>query len=284
MRTLTVGLSALLVTTTLAGLASGQILGGDLLNVAPVIASVTIDDLDGTVAPSAGTTRAVVATATVTDANGYLDIVGASGVTMALVFAGSDVIAEAAAPRTAGSLLSGTYERTFNVPYYFAPGTYTIRVEAVDIGLLTDADTTRTFTYSTLLAADPAASISLGSTLNPGDTGSIIPLAIENTGNAIIDVQVLAAGALQHTTLSASIAASSVQYGVAANLAGASTLVTSSPPTLTGFNLAVATSGGASSSDVYFRLNVPTVAASPDGYLPAGTYQTTLTVTAVANA
>jgi hypothetical protein len=283
MRIATVGLAALLSLTALAGLSTGQIIGGDLLNSAPVIQSVTIDDLDGTVDPSAGGTRNVVATATITDANGFLDILALTGTTMALVFGGNDVIAEAAAPRTSGSLLSGTYQRTFAVPYYFAPGTYTIRVEVTDLALATDVDTSRTFTYSTLLAADPGGSVDLGSSLSPGSAGSIVALAVENTGNAVIDVQVLAAGALEHATEDASIAASSVEYGVASDLTGASTLVTSSPPTLTAFSLAVATSGGASSDDVYFRLNVPSVADSPDGYLPAGEYQTTVTITAVAN-
>lgn len=275
--------TAVLATTALAGLASGQVIGGDLLNVAPVIQSVTIDDADGTVAPNAGGTRAVVATATITDGNGFLDIAAATGTTMALVYGGSDVIAEAAAPRTGGSLLSGTYERTFSVPYYFAPGTYTIRVEVSDLAAATDTDTSRTFTYSTLLASDPDPSVDLGTGLDPGDVGSIVPLAIENTGNAVIDVQVLAAGPLNHETEDATIAASSVAYGVASDLTGSSSLVTSSPPTLTAFSLAVATSGGPSSDDLYFRLTVPTVAASPDGYLPAGTYDTTLTITAVAD-
>jgi hypothetical protein len=254
------------------------------MNQAPVIQSVTIDDADGTVLPNAGGTRSVLATATITDPNGFLDVVAATGTTMALVFGGSDVIAAAAAPRVSGSLLTGTYERTFAVPYYFAPGTYTIRVNVADIAAAAASDTSRTFTYSTLLAASPGASVALGSSMNPGATGSIIPLAVQNTGNAIMDVQVLAAGALTHTTLSgAHVAASSVAYGVASDLTGSSSLVTASPPTLTAFSLAVATSGGPSSGNLYFRLTMPTVAASPDGYLPGGDYQTTLTITSVAN-
>jgi hypothetical protein len=284
MRASSLGLAVLVSLTSFAGLAAGQVIGGGVLNSAPIIASVTIDDGDGTVLPNAGGTRSVVATATVTDANGFLDILAASGVTMALVFGGSDVIAEAAAPRTGGSLLSGTYERTFSVPYYFAPGTYTIRVEAIDLALATDLDTSRTFSYSTLLAADPDGSVALGSGIAPGASGSIVPLSVENTGNAIIDLQVMAAGALNHLTEDATIAASSVRYGVASDLTGSSALATSSPPTLSAFSLAVATSGGASSKSLYFRLDVPTVADSPDGHLPAGDYETTLTITAVANA
>ena len=275
-----VGIAALLLSmTAFAGLASGQIIGGGVGNVAPSINSVTIDDLDGTVAPNAGTTRSVVATATVLDANGFLDLLANGGVSMALVFGGNDVIAEATAPRTGGSLLTGTYARTFDVPYYFAPGTYTIRVEAIDLGLATDADTTRTFTYSTLLSADPDSSVDLGSSLDPGDAGSIVPLTIENQGNAIIDVQVVADGDLDHESLTASIPVESVAYGTAANLAGASTLGTSSPPTLTGFSLGVASLNTPSTGPVYFQLTVP----DDQEFLPAGDYEATLTVTAVAN-
>lgn len=283
MRVVCVGLVALLATTVFAGMASGQIIGGGILNVAPVIQSVTLDDGDGTVDPNAGGTRAVVATASITDANGFLDILAATGATMALVYGGSDVIAEAPAPRSSGSLLTGSYSRTFDVPYYFPPGTYTIRVEVVDIVSALDTDTSRTFTYSTLLAASPGATVALGSGLAPGATGSIIPLAVQNTGNAVQDVQVVAAGALAHTSLSASVAASSVAYGVASDLTGSSSLVTSSPPTLTAFDLPVATSGGPSSGNLYFRLTMPSVAASPAGYLPGGDYQTTLTITSVAD-
>ena len=282
MRGTSLAVAGFLLLACLAGLASAQI-GGGIGNAAPIIQSVTIDDLDGTVAPNAGGDRSVVATTTVLDPNGFLDIAAATGATMALVFGGNDVIAEAAAPRTGGSLLTGTYARTFSVPYYFAPGTYTIRVEVEDLAGALDTDSSRTFTYSTLLASDPGDTIDLGSSLDPGETGGIVPLSVQNTGNAVIDVQVVADGDLEHETLDAAIPIGSVDYGVDAGLADAAAMVSSSPPTLTAFSLAVATSGGASSKDLHFRLNVPDIEDLPEAFLPAGDYETDFTVTAVAN-
>jgi hypothetical protein len=277
-----VGVAALLLATTaFAGLASGQVIGGGVGNVAPVITSVDIDDADDVVMPNAGTTRPVLVTAEVRDPNGYLDLLAVGGVRMALVFGGNDVIAEANAPRVSGSLLTGTYERTFDVPYYFAPGTYTIRVEATDIGIpaLTDTDSTYTFTYDTLLSADPDASVELGSGLDPGEQGSIVPLSVENQGNAIIDVEVFSDGDLEHETLAAAIPIESVLFGTAANLAGASDL-SASPAALNGFSLGVASAGNPSTGSLYFQLSVP----DDLEFLPAGDYEAELTVTAIANA
>lgn len=282
MRTITVGLALLLAGVSFAGLATGQIIGGDLINIAPTIAEVTIHDgtdSDATVHPNAGGTRSLVVTAKVTDSNGFLTLPALTATRMALVFGGSDVIAEGAAPRVSGSGNDGYYERTFNIPYYFAPGTYTIRVEVDDL-LLSATDSTKTFTYTTLLAADPGDDVDLGSGLEPGNPGGIVALAVANTGNAAIDLQVLGDGPLEHESEDgAEIPLSAVAVGTAPDLTGASPLDTSAVD-LSGFSLGRATSGAGSSGNVYFRLTVP----GNIEFLPAGTYATELTVIAVANA
>jgi hypothetical protein len=267
----------LVAAASLAALApaDAQTVTTSLVNINPTITSVGVDD--ATPDPTAGGTTDVVVTVVAADDNGYLDV---TSVTVGLLEPGSTVFAaQAAATRQSGSGLSATFTKTFSLQYYDPADTYTVKVVIHDLlNLASVTNTGTTFVYSSLVAMSAPSSLSLGSNLNPGDTGTAQSFLVTNTGNAAMDIQV-SGTQLTHATETAHLAVGAIKYSLASNMASPGTL-TGSAAALTSFSLA---KGSSSTKNLYFQVVVPSVAASVDGYLPAGTYTGTLTVTAVAD-
>lgn len=253
----------------------GQAVTTSLPNFTPTITSVSLSS--SALDPTPGATTPLTVTINVADDNGYLDV---TSVTVSLLEPGTTVFsAAAAATRTSGSGLTATYTKSYSMQFYDPADTYTVKVVIHDLlNLAQVTDQTQSFTYSSMLALSAPASLGLGTNLNPGDVGSATSLSITNTANTAIDVSV-SGTALSHATESATIAASSIKYSLAAGMTSPVTL-SGTPTPLTTFSLA---KGASSSKSLYFQLTVPSVAASPAGYLPAGTYTGTMTLTAVAD-
>ena len=246
-----------------------------LLNVAPAVVSVTLP----TVTPTAGTTTDVATTIVVSDANGYNDV--SSVEVTVLKPDGSTVhVAAASATFSSGLALEATYTYTFQMNFHdpAATGTttYMIRIVATDAAGATGDNTLSlaTFNYAQLAALNVGSSaISLGTTLQPGDTTSIVGESIQNYGNVQIDVQ-MSGTALSHATEAASIPVGAVTYSLAGDMTGAAAL-SGTPATLASFDLAA---GASSARSIYVRADIPSGSST---WLPSGTYTGTLTVTAV---
>lgn len=269
------GILALLFTGVALAPAAGAVdLGAGITNVAPVILSITLSGLSsGTLTPSSGTTASLTATVVATDTNGFADI---TGITVGIVKPdGSTVhVAQGAASFSSGSLLSATYTKTLSMNFYDAAAlttsTYKVKAIATDAGLLTavNALTMATFNYAQLVAVNAPSSLDLGSSLTPGEAGSITSISLQNYGNMQMDAQV--SGTALTLDVDNVIPVSAMDYGLDSGLSDAAAL-SGSAATLSSFDLA---SGSSSSKSVYFQLT------PPEG-LAAGTYTGTLTVAAV---
>jgi hypothetical protein len=131
-----------------------------------------------------------------------------------------------------------------------------------------------TFNFAQLAALNSPSSLSLGSSLSPGDTSSIGSLTISNYGNIQIDTQV-SGTAPTATSPAATLPVGSVTYSLNSNM-GSSTALAGSSATMSSFDLGA---GVGNSKNLYWQMVVPTGASQ---YVPAGTYTSTVTVTAVA--
>jgi hypothetical protein len=272
-----VGLAAvLLLGLALAPPAGAVDLGAGIINVAPAILSITLSGAGlsgGTLTPSSGTTASITATVVATDTNGFADI---TGVTVGIVKPdGTTVhVAQAAATFSSGSLLSATYTKTLSMNFYDAAAlttsTYKVKAVATDAGALTaiNALTMATFNYAQLVAVNAPASLSLGSSLTPGEAGSIASLSLQNYGNVQMDAQV--SGTALTLDADNSIPVSAMEYGLDSGLSDGAAL-SGSAATLSAFDLA---SGASSSKSLYFQVT------PPEGLAP-GTYAGTLTVAAI---
>src|SRR5688572_30307951 len=129
----------------LAGLALAPAVGAvdldaGILNVAPVILSISLSGLSsGTLTPSSGTTASFTATVVATDLNGFNDLVVHTGCSGAGVVVGiykpdgtTVHVAQSAASYSTGSLLAATYTKTLSMNFYDAAAltTSTYKVKA----------------------------------------------------------------------------------------------------------------------------------------------------------
>ncbi|HEV8358979.1 MAG TPA: hypothetical protein VGR28_00845 [Candidatus Thermoplasmatota archaeon] len=269
-------MAALLATTALPT-ASGTDSLVNVGNVAPLVVSVTLPG--SSVSPTAGSTTAVATTIVVSDANGYNDI--SSVAVLVLKPDGSTThVASAAATFDTGSALTATYTYSFNMNFYDDPAlttsTYKVKVTVTDSqgASGTNLASLAVFNYAELAALTlGAASLDMGSSLDPGDTSSAVSLGVTNAGNVQIDAQVSGTD-LAHDTESASIDVGNMAYSTASDMSGSAALG-SGATTLSSFNLA---KGASSSKDLYWQLTVPDGA---DQWVPSGDYTGTLTVAAV---
>ena len=268
------GATLLLAGLALAPAVGAVDLGAGIINVAPAILSISLSGLSsGTLTPSSGTTASITATVVATDTNGFADI---TGITVGIVKPdGSTVhVAQDDATFSSGSLLSATYTKTLSMNFYDAAAlttsTYKVKAIATDAGLLTAVNdlTMATFNYAQLVAVNAPASLDLGSSLTPGEAGSITSLSLQNYGNVQMDAQV--SGTALTLDVDNSIPVSAMEYGLDSGLSDAAAL-SGSAATLSTFDLA---SGASSSKSLYFQLT------PPEGLAP-GTYTGTLTVTAI---
>jgi hypothetical protein len=276
-KTLQTMMIMLTLATPLLGTALALDLTGGIVNLVPTIVSVTLSS--SSLTPVAGTTTPLTVTVIAADGNGFNDI---SSVTVQVLKPDGTTshIAAGAASFSSGSALQATFARTVNMNYYDAAATglstYKVKVIATDSqsATINNVASLATFNFGSLAALNAASSLSLGASMNPGDTGSIQSLSVQNYGNSQIDVQ--ASGtALSHGSLSATIPASSITYSLNSDLSSG-TALTGSAATLSSFDLAA---GSSSSKSLYWRLAVPDGSTQ---YLPAGTYTGSLTLTAVA--
>jgi hypothetical protein len=284
MRGIPVALAALLVAGLAAVPPSGAVdLGGTIVNVAPVIFSISLSGLSsGTLTPSSGTTATVTATVVATDTNGFQDLVAGTGCSGAGITVGiikpdgtTVHLAQAAATFSSGSALAATYTKALAMNFYDAAAlttsTYKVRAVATDcagstgVNLLTMAE----FNYAQLVAVNAPASLSFGSSLTPGVASGIQSLSLQNYGNVQMDARV--SGSAMALDANNTIPLSAIDYGLDSGLSDGVDL-TGSLATLTGFDLG---SGASSTRSLYLQVTPPT------GLAP-GVYAGTLTVAAIA--
>lgn len=273
---------AILVLTTLAAtplvsVASAVDLTGGIVNLTPSLVSVTLSS--SSLTPTAGTTTTLTVTVIAADGNGFNDI---SGITVEILKPDGTTshIAAAAATFSSGNALQATYARTVNMNFYDAAATiansYKVKVIATDTqsAAVNNIAALTTFNYAQLAALNAGSALSLGASMNPGDTGSTQSLSIQNYGNVQIDVQT-SGTTMSHGTLSATIPVGSLSYSLNSDMSSSSALTTSAA-TLSAFDLAT---GASSSKTLYWRLAVPSASTQ---YVPAGTYTSVVTLSALA--
>ena len=279
-RTVRIALMAcLLSTAALAAtpLGAAPDLTGGITNLAPTVVSVTLGA--ASVTPTAGTTTSLSTTIVVSDLNGYNDV---TGVTVAIVKPDGSTVHQAAsaASFSSGTGVQATYTKSLSMNYYdpaaLLTSTYKVRVVATDSQGATGDNLAdlAVFNFAELAALNAASSVDLGSSLAPGDTSSIGSMQVSNYGNVQIDTQVSGTEPTNPSP-SATLPVGSVRYSLNADMSSSSALATSSS-TVSGFDLAA---GSGSAKNIYWRMTVPSGA---DQYVPAGTYTSTVTVTAVA--
>lgn len=247
---------------------------GGVANVAPTLVSLTLGSTSLT--PTAGTTTSLSVTTVVSDLNGYNDVAGVQ--VSILKPDGSVHLAAAAATFSSGTGVQATYTKSLAMNYYDAPALltdkYRVKVTATDAqGAAVDSlASLGLFNYAELVAASTPSSLDLGASLAPGDASSIGSLRMSNSGNVQIDLQVSGTAPSNSGT---TIPVSSIRYSLNSDLSSSSALSTSAA-SLGTFDLGA---GSGSSRDLYWRLTLP---SGSDQYVPAGTYTSTVTITAVA--
>jgi hypothetical protein len=270
-----------------------------ITNQEPTIGTVTVSP--SSIDLTANSTKTIYCSATVTDNNGYSDVSVANA-----TFYDSDAgVAETdsdsyinhytntSCSLTGGSGTTITTNCSFAVQYNANASTWTCKIYANDTQS-SSANSNTTTTINSLAALEFPSTISFSS-LAPGATSSAINRSTWNTGNTQVDTQ-LSGQNLTYSTYNISVsnvkyatagwdtgaANSSVTEALASSMTG-ETVLTTSAATITAFNLGASTvtSGTAlaPAKSIYWDLHVPTAASQ---YLPAGTYEGTATITAVA--
>ena len=99
------------------------------------------------------------------------------------------------------SLMTATYNGTFNMSFYYANGTYTVDVTATDNGSLTGSNST-TFNYTTAIALEldtGTVNFSSSGPIDPGEMNEVLGdedmstlnnATVRNIGNVVIDMNV----------------------------------------------------------------------------------------------
>ena len=255
-------------------------LTGGVANLAPTITSVTLGS--SALTPTAGSTTALTVTVVAADANGYNDI---ASVTVSILKPdGTTVHTSGAASLTSGSGTSATYTRSLNMNYYDPAATliasgYQVKVVVADAGTpsltVENIPTLSKFTFAELAALNAPASVSTGSNIQPGASSSVATASIANYGNVRIDMEASGtAPSNPATTPATTIPVSSIAYSLNSDMSSSSTL-SGSAATITSFDLAA---GSGSARSTYWQMTIPSGSSQ---YVPAGTYTSVVTITAV---
>ena len=176
-----------------------------IAGAAPTVDSITItpDDeptKDGVqVNPTPGSNKTVNISAVVSDPNGWDNIR-----TVKANITGPSTVADSPVNLTYvsnSSLMTATYNGTFNMSFYYANGTYTVDVTATDNGSLTGSNST-TFEYQTAIGLELDSTLinfSCSGPIDPGETSEVLGdenvstlsnATVRNIGNVVIDVNV----------------------------------------------------------------------------------------------
>ncbi len=252
--------------STTAELPSGASIG----NALPVIANV---DVPASVSPEAGTTKEVAVTITAADDNGWQDL-SAVRVTIEDPSGATHVTESTAVSNGDGSGVSETYDHAFDMDHYDTPGTYTVVVVAEDAQGALSSTAEETFVYEELAALSIAqASLSFG-TVDPGVRSDASQLTVQNEGNVDIDLET-SGTPLAHTSEPVEIAVDRVKYDLDSDAFNNEQSLSATPFVNEGFALAP---GASSTAATHWALDVP---SGDDQYIPAGSYEGTVTVSAV---
>lgn len=269
-----VAISALLLALGVVPSGGSVTIVADLVNVAPVITSVSVVSglTSGAVTPAIGGTASIGVSVVVTDNNGASNI---DTIQMLLLKPDGTTLQTFSVsnpPDSTGALTATYTARTVTVPFYAAPAAgYKVRAQATDgngavSNLAAAPATSSSFTVNTVLGLSAPTSVDLGSGgLTPGVAGSIQTMTVTNAGNVLLDIAVSSAGL---TSGGNTIPSSAIDVGLNSGLSDAATLAAQRT-----LNSDVAI-GAASSTPVYVRLTPPTG-------LPSGSYSGSLTATAV---
>ncbi len=254
-----------------------------IVNLGPEVLTVSLPSTD--LSPTAGSTTTSELHVTVEDANGCSDIDRVSVHVNQDDNSTHDPAVDLMQNGGWDSCTLGIahFNHTIEMDYHDPPAvdgsTYKVYVEAEDqdgatTNNLLDLGGLLTFTYSKLaaLAVSPQT-IDFGSDLGPGESSSTQSTGIENQGNVDIDLD-LSGTELSHSTESASLPVDSIEYSTQADMTSSTSL--SSTASSLSYGLA---SGASSSDDLYWAITVPT--ADENGWIPSGSYQGDVTVTAL---
>jgi len=250
-------------------------------NKAPTIESVTLtpdndSGLSGVqVNPTPGSTSTVSVSIQVKDNNGYNDIS-----TVAVVVYKPDGttvhVSSGNATLSTGNGTHSTWTYSFNMNFYDAPATGTSTYKVITTATDTlgatgnNSATPAVFNYNELIALSLNTNTIDFGVLDPGQTSSTQTVGGTNLGNVTLDIN-LSGTSLSYLTNS--IAISRVDGALDSSFT-APTVLSASSQTVSTYDLAP---GAASSKSVYFRLRVP---SGDEQYLPAGTYQGTVSIVA----
>jgi parallel beta-helix repeat protein len=171
------------------------------VNIAPTIDAITISPDDDEVKdgiqvmPEPGGNKTVTITAVVSDPDGYADID-----TVIANITGPGVVADSPVSLSFVSntnATTATYNGTFNMSFYYANGTYTVNVTAIDKGGLTGS-MLNPFEYLELIGLEiDTTAINFG-LIDPGENSTVLGdadfttqnnMTIKNMGNVILDMQ-----------------------------------------------------------------------------------------------
>lgn len=239
-------------------------------NLTPEIVSV---DLPVTVQPTAGGTKGVTATITASDGNSFQDL---ATITVTVYAPDGTTVHRAASSATSnadGNGITESYTKTFSMDFYDDPGVYTVTATATDSQGATSSPLSGTFTYESLAAlALSAVSVDFG-TLDPGTRSAASTVGITNKGNVVIDIDT--SGTDLSDGNGHAIGVERVKYDLVNATFASEKDLTSSPYTNAGFDLA---KGPSSSKDSHWALDTP---SGEEQYIPAGTYQGTVTISAL---
>lgn len=236
------------------------------------------DDDSGTsgvqVSPVPGGAKTVHVVARAQDDNGAKDI---ESMTLSLIAPdGSTMPPNVNGASGAEQGRTKEFTAQFTLQYYDPPGTYTVRASVVD--RKGDSSTLDgTFEYLQLLAFSlDASAIDFDSgALDPGSSTHSTPasVAVRNTGNVMIDVQ-LSATDMRADGFDASIPADRIKYSSASDMSGEVGLG-AVPHTDPAFDLAP---GSGASRAAYFDVHVP---SGDEQFVPATTYTGSISIGAV---
>lgn len=243
--------------------------------------------------PTPGTVTTVYVCAPVTDANGHADVcANAVEKTLSVFNSGNTLLndndgnADKSAVALACTQESGTaavLTGSFDMEFWRAAGAaasttaYYTRLTVTDFASATDtAD--GTFDWTAAKAINVAASGSTFGELAAGDTSSEVTMTVENVGNVAFTDVTVEALSLTGTTNAQEIALSNLKFSLTSGQAAASGAGLSTTPQNTGVTLSVASTDTPTSDLVYVALTMPDGAS---GWVPADTYATTVTLTAV---
>ena len=250
-------------------------------NKVPTIESVTLTpDNDPGISgvqinPTAGTVTVVSASIQAKDNNGYNDI--STVVVVVYKPDGTTVhVSSGSATLDSGTGTNSTWTYSFNMNFYDAPATgtstYKVVATATDAQSATgnNSASPALFNYDELMALSLNTNTVNFGALDPGATSGTQTVVGTNLGNITLDI-VLSGSNLSYLTNSIPI--SRVDGALDTGFTSPTALSTSSQ-TISSYNLAP---GAASTKSIYFRLRVP---SGDEQYLPAGTYQGTVSIIA----